>query len=351
VDLLLAARASIETNNLDRNSSLHCAVEGRNPSLVLRMLKADCSVDEKDWVGHTALEAAAASGNLEIVRVLLEHGANPTKGETYDSIVSKSKDRRTMELLLEAGADPAELGAAGRRTLVGLSPSNESPLASITREQYIQARYERQGLSNPEDLTEPFRLAMIRSGCNAYAPRRRFDDMADFACGRSWNMRPPQVWCFDRFGQSFTLTPDGRTIMVGGEHEDSYDPDFCIYNDVTVFYPDGQIRVFGYPYQVFEPTDFHTATLVGNFIWIIGGLGYTNQRVGPVPVYRLDISDYTIERISTSGDVPPRFHGHRAIVRAGGEIEIRTGSTCGLGTDQGESVSLRFNAATRIWTR
>src|SRR5262245_20211093 len=73
--------------------------------------------------------------------------------------------------------------------------------------------------------------------------------------------RPP-VWCFQRFGQSITQLPDGRIIEIGGEHEDHYDPDFCIYNDVVVHRGDGAFDIFGYPEDVFPPTDFHTATLV-----------------------------------------------------------------------------------------
>jgi hypothetical protein len=69
-------------------------------------------------------------------------------------------------------------------------------------------------------------------------------------------------WCFDRFGQSETLLPDGRTVLVAGEHEDFYDSDFFIYNDVVVVEKTGEISIFGYPVDVFPPTDFHSATLV-----------------------------------------------------------------------------------------
>ena len=118
---------------------------------------------------------------------------------------------------------------------------------------------------------------------------------------------------------------------------------------------DGGIRVFGYPYNVFEPTDFHTATLVGDFIWIIGGLGYPDQRHGSIPVYRLDIRDYSIERILTSGDVPARFHKHRATFSEGNVIEIVTGSEnrsiFGQRKDEKTSAVLRLNTGTRVWTR
>lgn len=74
------------------------------------------------------------------------------------------------------------------------------------------------------------------------------------------------VWCFHRFGKSITEFPDGRIIEIGGEHEDYYDPDFCIYNDVVVHYGGGRFEIFGYPEEVFPPTDSHSATLVGDVI-------------------------------------------------------------------------------------
>jgi len=44
------------------------------------------------------------------------------------------------------------------------------------------------------------------------------------------NSLPQPIWCFKRVGNTRTRLPDGRIICVGGEHEDFYDPDFCIYN-------------------------------------------------------------------------------------------------------------------------
>ena len=92
------------------------------------------------------------------------------------------------------------------------------------------------------------------------------------------------VWCAQRFGQSITFLEDGRVVQVGGEHEDSYDPDFCIYNDVFVHEGEA-IRIHGYPEDVFPPTDFHTATLLGREIVLIGSLGYVGTRkLGVTPV-------------------------------------------------------------------
>ena len=70
------------------------------------------------------------------------------------------------------------------------------------------------------------------------------------------------VWSFDRFGQSMNILPDGR-VFIAGEHEDDYDWDFRIYNDVVVAAPNGDIEhIFGYPPEIFPPTDFHAAVFV-----------------------------------------------------------------------------------------
>jgi hypothetical protein len=71
---------------------------------------------------------------------------------------------------------------------------------------------------------------------------------------------------------------DGRVVYLGGEHKDSYDPDFFIYNDVVVFGPKDRIEVYGYPKEIFPPIDFHTASVFGNRIIIFGGLGYPDAR-------------------------------------------------------------------------
>ncbi len=121
------------------------------------------------------------------------------------------------------------------------------------------------------------------------------------------------VWSFNRFGMSSTKLPDGREIWIAGEHEDYYDPDFYIYNDVIVIHPDLQIDIYGYPSSVFSPTDFHSATLVHAHIYIIGCLGYLgNREPAETPVYRLDCESFQIEKIATAGEKPGWIYGHKA---------------------------------------
>lgn len=222
-------------------------------------------------------------------------------------------------------------------------------MSDITREFFEQQRRPRFGNANPErvqmafwewmirgedqpDLSEEGvlgkfglmkRNGVLKSGYGPWRARDRF--------GVEFKREDGPIWTFDRMGRTETELPDGRTVYVGGEHEDFYDPDFCIYNDVVVFEPDGTFQIYGYPEVEFPPTDFHTATLVGHHIILIGGLRYPKDRSpGTCTVFRLDTTTFAIERVVTSGDGPgwlfhhtAELHAHGITVRGGEQIDYR----------------------------
>jgi hypothetical protein len=140
---------------------------------------------------------------------------------------------------------------------------------------------------------------------------------------------PGPFWSWQRFGRTSTALPDGRVIHVAGEHEDGYDPDFCIYNDVVVQYAGGRREFFLYPKDAFPPTVFHTATLVGSKIFLIGSLGYGDlRRPRETQVLALDIQSLRIERVATTGEGPGWISRHIAekigetrILVAGGDVQ------------------------------
>lgn len=176
---------------------------------------------------------------------------------------------------------------------------------------------------NPTNLTNPYWqwviqhrlshqaiLAVIPNTDPNLAEKRNFGETFPIA-------ELPPVWCYDRIGQSYTLLPDGREILIGGEFDDFYDPNFCIYNDVVVRYPNGNVEIFGYPTHVFPPTDFHTATLLGDKIYIIGSMGYFNQRhYAETPIFQLDIHTLQIERVETRNHIG-WINDHQAIAKDG----------------------------------
>jgi len=126
-------------------------------------------------------------------------------------------------------------------------------------------------------------------------------------------------------GQAYVRLSDGRSVYIAGEHEDHYDPDFYIYNDVAIV-DDTSVRIFGYPCEVFPPTDFHTATLIGKTIYLVGNLGYPDDRnVGVTQTLKLDTESWEIEALETSGNSPGWIHEHKSTVSNNGHTIVVSG--------------------------
>lgn len=224
------------------------------------------------------------------------------------------------------------------------------PLQNMTEKEYTSGRTPHFGKSNPEIMDVPFWSAMVAAQLDPYHAYKilqksknlpHYNNMDDFfkqvARNKSNHRRP--TWTFmGRVGQTTTELPDGRLVFIGGEHEDWYDPDFHIYNDVCVYDKNSStssskdgggkspIVVHGYPRTVFPPTDFHTATLVKGTpnIYIIGCLGYGYQKCsGETPVYRLDTRDFSMHAVKTSGEKPGWISYHNAcLVEDGTAIRV-----------------------------
>jgi hypothetical protein len=143
-------------------------------------------------------------------------------------------------------------------------------------------------------------------------------------------------WCFARYGQTATSLPDGREVLTAGEHEDSYDPDFFIYNDVVVRSPNGGIAIYGYPKEVFPPTDFHTATLLPRRIVLIGSLGYREHRLNQrnTQVLQLNLDNFSIQTIDSQGSSPGWIHRHEAILSEDGQSITISGGMVETGSAQ-----------------
>ena len=303
---------------------------GTHHRLMLRwLIEIGIDVEQTDAFGTTPLMQAVERDDPECVSILLEAGADVDRtqeGEiTFGNCkpkcrtpLNQARSRGIVARLLEAGADPSELSYAGQRALLGYGREPDESLLDASTADFLRGRNPRFASLNPEAMHEPFWEGMIRAGITSRMARRIFAGPSPVGLG--------PVWCAQRFGQSITRLLDGRIVQVGGEHEDWSDPDFCIYNDVFVHDPDGTIRIFGYPESVFPPTDFHTATLVGTQIYLIGSLGYLGRRRhGETPVYRLDTDTFRIERVDVRGEAPGWISRHRASQSAPGEIQVQGG--------------------------
>lgn len=188
----------------------------------------------------------------------------------------------------------------------------------IGLEEYERLNARRFGTANPERVRNPVWEHMVRTQESPFFARQAYG--VD-----SYSAESP-CWTFLRFGMPEVWMPDGRRIAVAGEHENSYDPEFCIYNDVIVRTGD-DVEIYAYPRGVFPPTDFHTATLVDDTIWLLGSLGYALERSPErAQVFRLDPSTYEMARVEAGGVPVPQIYNHRArLLPDGVTIEVRGG--------------------------
>lgn len=216
-----------------------------------------------------------------------------------------------------------------------------------TPHEFELQRTARRGEANGKRMRVALWEELIRTGETAHAAARRYQ----------WTSEGPPGWCFDRFGMSRTRVPDGRIVCIAGEHEDYYDPNFFIYNDVIVIQPRGDVEIFGYSPEIFPPTDFHTATLVGDAIYIIGRVGYRNERgKGSTPIYRLDLRTMRIRKVVSGGNEPGWIARHRAQLHPDARsIRIGGGEILGFdskGREQSEKNNriFCFDTTREVWS-
>jgi ankyrin repeat protein len=273
-----------------------------------------------DDFGHTPLMEAAAAGQAACVRFLAKLGADLYKTDNSDQRAIQLATSIDVTLaLVEYGDDLNDMSEEAHAALLAIEADGEP---SCSRAAFSEHATRTFGRANPERTNHPFWLDMVRCGASAWRASERIGSHA--------HAKP--VWSYKRFGRTTTILPDGTIIEIGGEHEDWYDPDFCIYNDVTVFDGRGNIAIYSYPPEVFPPTDAHTATLIVNQIYIIGRLGYQEARQpGFTPVYRLELSTYKITAVKNSGQCPGWIYNHKARAVGTSAIVISGGSIQGAG--------------------
>lgn len=97
--------------NFYKDTGLHVAAHFGQYSRVVELLKLNPDVDDRDKFGGTVLHAAIWQSDLNVVKVLVEHGFDINAiglqtGYTplHDAVKSENKD--AFAYLLEKGADP-----------------------------------------------------------------------------------------------------------------------------------------------------------------------------------------------------------------------------------------------------
>ena len=361
---------------LDANSVLHEAVLAEKSNVLVALLDRIVAQGRiGDEHVSSCCDMAASLGGPAMLRPFFERGVQPD--DALDATLEKF-DTQTLKLLLELGADVHQIAVIfmfhdhplsvsdeqGQpavidyiRTLLNAGWSVDDleefeheqirfvteaymiPQQDITAPSYLEPASRCAGNANPEERTLPYYLEMLRTGESSFQARQRLPGL------------PHAAWTADRFGQSTTRLPDGRWVQIGGEHEDSYDSDFVIFSDVVAPGPNGDARIFFYPASIFPPTDFHTATLICDAIWIIGGLGYMGDRKdGVTPVFRLNLKDFSMSCIETTGDAPGWISRHTAELD-GAIISVLGGKLSSGSHYQDFQGAHSLDVQTRKWTQ
>jgi hypothetical protein len=215
------------------------------------------------------------------------------------------------------------------------------------------------GTAHPEWVKNELWEQAIREEWSGYALRQHLGIelesrhfRQDFSHSTYRDTTPGPFWSWQRFGRTSTPLPDGRVIHIAGEHEDSYDPDFCIYNDVVVEYAGDRREFYLYPKDVFPPTDFHTATLVGHEIVLIGSLGYRDlRRIGQTQVLTLNTQTLRIERVTTAGEGPGWVSRHTAEKLGDASILVVGGKVATADDYEPNTGVFELDLATMTWRR
>ncbi len=319
VSLLIEFGADLTDLGRANTSALEYAIQMDDARMLSFLIGQGFDFETYNDFGYTALMQAAEDGAISCVCCLLEHGADIHKKDrsqfSQKPAIAHASTLETAEALAKAGSDLNQLEGDVRANLLGLG---EQENLTTNRQDYLAQKHRVYGTSNPQRCNVPFWYDMVRTNGSAWMARSQFDDTD--ACSDQ------AVWCYERYGKSITALRNGEFVEIAGEHEDSYDPDFCIYNEVFHHKGGGDFVIYQYPKEVFPPTDFHSATLVDQYIYVIGNLGYLEERQpGITPVYRLDTKSFEMERLETTGECPGWIYKHSADLENQSVIRIQGG--------------------------
>ncbi len=310
-ELLFVFTPNRDDSSFWRQSPLFYPLKYNYREILEWLIAEGFEIEATDEYLNTPLMEASEYGATDCVQILLKAGADVIKKNRYgQTAINKAANLEIFKMLVAVEGDFSDISNEMRVLLTGVG-DEELQLEEIKDK---TAKFPRFGIINPEIMKNNFWEAMVRSGVDAYTARSDND------------LEYTSIWCYQRFGRTTTMLPDGRIVEIAGEHEDFYDPDFHIYNDVVVFDGKGNFEIYGYPSDIFPPTDFHSATLVDNYIYIIGSLSYKNHRIpNETPVYRLDCDTFQIEKVKTTGDKPGWISKHKAKFQPSSQIYITAG--------------------------
>ena len=174
VKTLRAAGAEFAVGASDTPSPLRYAITPDHSAALAWLLAEGCDPEAAGDSGTTPLMEAVTSGSVDAVRLLLDAGARADwADEDGHQVIAEAQDLEIVRLLLAHGADLNQVNDEMRLALFGIQSDD---MLDLPREVYLAGKERRFGTANPEEMAMPFWHAMVRNREPAYAARRHFGD-------------------------------------------------------------------------------------------------------------------------------------------------------------------------------
>lgn len=137
---ILSGEASlVNSYSGDGFTALHFAAFFGRPDAAALLIERGAEVDAfgRGWMTGTAMHSAVSRRHADVVRVLLDAGANPnvrqSAGWTPLHAAAMNGDLTSVELLLDSGADPAATNEEGRSVVDLANESGDDATADRIR--------------------------------------------------------------------------------------------------------------------------------------------------------------------------------------------------------------------------
>ena len=321
IRLLLACGADPElTDHLDR-TALDWAVSrdfipgielllnygvdrGYHPKYPRRPMDADLPVFEpgpEAW-GEEMLPQTIGRALLDISIRKLAAQEDPFRPIPAIGMV---RSLAALQLFLDEGDPLTDAPLFARCKYLGLEANGE---IHCSRDEYLESGARVFGKTNGEVIKNPFYTDMVHSAASATTARFHFESWLEDCLPEG-----TPIWSNDRVGISLTRLANGNWVQIGGQYDDAPEYDYCVYNDVIEYDGRGEFTIYGYPKDVFPPTDHHSATLINDHLYVIGGLGdFIDDDLQQTNVYRWNIQSKQFEQVVTQGQSPQQLFKHTA---------------------------------------
>ncbi|KAI7899596.1 ankyrin repeat-containing domain protein [Cokeromyces recurvatus] len=173
-------------------TNVHKYAKRGEAEIVRSLLESGANPNEKDYAGWTPLHEASLNGHIEVVKILIQYGANVNaKGGDLDTPLHDATENnhcKIVELLLEHGADPFARNAHHAEPIdIATEHEYEDVMLVLQTASPVtkKKRTKRSFIKKEEDETDVQNSINKKSSSNVQTKKRRLVQAADLEKNKS----------------------------------------------------------------------------------------------------------------------------------------------------------------------